>query len=972
MLVTVHSYACTLLIVIRPDIKVGIIGNSGRVFTVHSIVPFPKMVARHLVAARVDTVIVPNPEDAKQLWGEIAKLSDDAGRKMEILPFVGMALGVYGHAEGEDYVGALLLCMQFIEEWNHANSTNYSVEFAQELLLAHNEFCLNCIDKEAVRVSLLAGEFSDRGSVALELLVGFNDWCRLNNTGVFFQSCQEKIVSYVESLKTSKRKVAVVGTSLNRLFVNFLKLLLTELGDSQVIVPFVDLKLSSSRWQALDSSHYQYYVMRLLSALEVDREDIKYIGDCHNNTLATLLFNYELAGLHFAAGRGIETQNNVELMTFSAEGDESRKIVEILLQHSRNNRPDGGQTNMPETQPTGNMKFPGKSEREAVSAAGMDFYQSLDAPCVLFLGSDSLANRVRAELLVSGSALHTVDCCYMAHSLIMSVLEVINSGGEASKLLAALKHPMVSLELHDGDYAAVLSEFELSIIRESAASGFDMISKIVALSDGKVVGFWDKVIGAFSPLMQLKDTCTLEKISQEHFRCLEKLIDSERCNKGMLCDVAGTIHDFFSLLRGHCRQIRLFSMANYSSLVGEIAKYFFYNKGNDITSAFFSSGSVIMVSGFSEGEFTKLTRSFLLNDEVRSRLGLPTSEEYSGYFSYIMYGLLHAQKVYITRSEELCGQVREAPLMARYLDFLLSSFNCKTNGDVSTGQQGSSAGTIAIQEEAKVPNPPLQIRQEVFSELTSESVDVLLNNPFAFYARYILGIRSVSRIDVSSVAKSFSGTVRRILSKYLVQVGLSSDYCTLMDIAKKEFCAVSEHYPYVEDLWWPRFEQMAQGFFQADSKRKQDIAQISIGETFTWNVGQNIKVTSKCDRVEHRVDGGISVICHKVGAIPAQIDIRCGIASRGVIDSISVAEECSNTGDISFEYWKIAPEALEIMAIDGFTDILDNARAGIGDLLRVYSEEMVPFYPRVDFARLGEYELFSRIGEREMNLATRR
>lgn len=969
---------CVLLCMYTPvsyisDQKVGLSGNSGRVFTVHSAVPLPKVVAQHLVEWGVDTVVVPRCEDAAQILSEIFRLTDrECG--VEVSPFVTVASGIGENAKDQEE-RALLLCMQFIEEWNNANSCSYSIDFAEELLLAHNEIWLNSVDLGLACASLLNREFSDKGSFALELLAGFENWCVHRNVTMPFQGCQDRVEGYVKNLQSRADKVAVVGVSFNWLFVHFLKLLLAGVPDSQVVLPFLDLGLSASKWEALDSSHCQHYLRKLLVELEVDRKDVVVIGDFDRNTLVNMLFNCGSAEGHFVSGCDLGVRSNIELITCDTVGDEGRKIVEILRMHSTNLKLADGVANVGEPNTHGRIcgasawgkLCPGMSEGKSSEAV---YNQVLDAPCVLFIEDDALASRVRAELLGKSTAISTGDIDYMVCSLIMCVLEVVRSGGEATKLLAALKHPMVGLGLNGGDYAATLSGFELSIIRESTASGFEMISKIIDLSDGRFTQFWDAVIFAFAPLVELTGLCTLERMSREHLSCLKSLVDREYLDEPLLRDAVVKIDEFFSMLRSCCKKTEVFSIANYSVLIEEIVgHYFSERKGNSILSAFFVNSGAVMISGFNEGEFTRLHRSFLLNDEVRSRLGLPTTEEYCGYFAYIMYGLLHARRVYITRSEESCGQVKEAPLLVRYLDFLLSLVSQSDNA-VPTESSNWSSVNVSTLVAVDVPNPPLEIRKRAFSSLTAESVDTLLNNPFAFYARYIVGVKFVRRIDISSVAKNFSGTVRRILSKYLEQVGLGTDYCALMDVARKEFETIKGHYPYVSDLWWPRFERISKEFFQIDSERKQGVVEIKIDETFTWNVGQNIRVTSKCDRVEYHADGAVTVVCHKVGAIPSQIDVRCGLASRGVIDSISVAEERHSAGRISFEYWKIAPEAVEVTAVEDFASVLESARQGIGNFLRVYSEEMIPFYPRADFSKFAEYELFSRIGEREVTLET--
>ncbi|MDB1135092.1 hypothetical protein [Candidatus Anaplasma sp. TIGMIC] len=941
-------------------------GRNGEVLTVHSSEMFAEVVARHAVSHAVDTVVVPNDVDADHFLLEFKSIG---GNSVDVLSFTDIIDAHRYYHVDRDSISCLVPLMQFIEEWNVSHGSEYPPCIAEELLLLLKETYMNCGDVSVLSSLSYSESLAEHWRLKSEFLRDFAAWWkRTLPTEQGTVSAYQLVDNFIASVQASGKKVMSAGIAFNRVFVSFLKALQC-VADSKIILPFLDLELSEDALDAVEEGHYQHFLMQLLRQLGIERKEVRRIGDVRRgNKVLSAVFNFELPDNNTLNSCAYgEELSNIKLVTCDSENEEAVKIVEILQKYASD--PAECTVNKPcddETQ--GSAALSNEFRDSATSSKSakkiVESFRCLNKRCVAFIGGESLLERVHSILSVEGVEPSVTDCGHIVSSLVNSVLEVVLSAGEAAHLLALLKHPLVTLGYEEEQYRSIVSEFEIDIIRKNSVSGFDAIGNVISEKSPELVEFWCNVQEVLRGLVCLRSTHSMGEILGEHWSCIRSLIAGKhRDMSAYRSSALDEMENFFTEMYKYCTTAEVFSMQSYRRVCTEVVAHYFCARSNELSAMSFARNEVVIIAGFNDGEYSLLPCKTLINNDMRLQIGLPTVGEYEGYMRCILYGLLQANCAYITRAAERRGKAMEAPVLFRYMSFLMG-VSPNASDTHSTEDIMATDGIVAPEEViVHVPNPGLDVRKSALSELTAAAVAMLVNNPYVFYTRHILGIRPVNEVNTGRIAPNFVGAVHRILSKYLRSVGVGSDCYAFMEMARQEFCRISIGYPYVEKLWWPRFKRMSEGFLQVDAERKRSISKIDTDCGFSWKVSDEITVTSQCERVEYLKDGKLSIACYKVGSVPPQVDIQCGFEPRGIIESIC-ATDSTGIEDVSFAYWRITPEAVEITEISDFANVLETARSGLKGFLVKYREEMTPFQQREDFSKFVEYELFSRIRER--------
>ncbi|MGN7678967.1 MAG: PD-(D/E)XK nuclease family protein [Anaplasma sp.] len=900
------------------------------VFTIHCSESFLGVVAQYAIAQQAGVIIVPDAEEVHLLCEEMSKLG--CMHDVDVLAFSEIGGGVFvnAHSSSLTMEAQLLLLMQFIEEWGVNHGFDYPVHLAQELLTSLNEMYVCCVEPEKL-LALKDDEFSSECCRrASHFLYDLAQWWRkmLSDRGAA-HACQDTD-ALVHSLGLSGKRVIFAGVAFGKLFVRFLKSLMCTLMDVKIVLPYIDLSLPEHKWKTLNSRHYQYFLMCLLRDLGVDRSEVQQLGGARPNQVIERLFNFEL-GCHSVQQSSLRDSDSIKLITCESEVEEAAKVAEIF------------------------QSYGDVAVLEDICRGA----SPMDAPsgrCVAFVGRDSLAYRIGSLLSLEHSRKALFDYDRAVSTLILCVVEVVLSSGNSVQLLHMLKHPLVELGYGTGEYRALLYALEVEVIREHSVTGFEAIGKVIQENFRQLEAFWAKITEIIEPLVRIRDGHTVSEVSAAHLQCL-KALTGEGVDRGTAHRRAWErIVEYFSVFYSYCMGVKVFSLRKYRDLCAVLVNSFFPIERNLLSSVNLVSRDVVIFSGFTESEFA-LPNSTLLNNWTRAKLGLPSLEENDGRLLYILYSFFYAKKLYVTRSTKTFGTATADPVWIRYLGILLrSSSSCVEACD--------DVESIAVEApDVPAPNPGLEIRKKAMSLLTVRAVETLVSNPYAFYSRYILGIYPVKQVDTEQLMKNFNEVVHKILRAYLKCVEKEGSYDLLLEIARREFHAISAEHPYAEVMWWPKFEKMASNFFELDNERRSMVARVETDGSFVWDVNSDIRVVAKCDRVEYLKSGGIMVVCYKVGPVPSQVNVRHGFASRPVVDAVCVSES-TGVNEISFSYWKIAPEEIEVTEIRDFALIVDIAKQGFRDLLLRYAESMTPFSPREDFSRFSEYELLSRIRER--------
>lgn len=398
--------------------------------------------------------------------------------------------------------------------------------------------------------------------------------------------------------------------------------------------------------------------------------------------------------------------------------------------------------------------------------------------------------------------------------------------------------------------------------------------------------------------------------------------------------------------------------------------------------ALFEKADTVIIGGLNDGSWPQPpAENPWLSPDMLKALGVPAPEGSIGHAALQFLQLASNSNVLITRAERAANAPTVvSPFLTRMLMVLKGAGLAKQiEGktkllDIHTAlHTPASVNPISAPE----PRPPVSVRPK---ELPVTAVEALMRDPYAVYAKYILGLNELPPIDASpSVAEKGNFTHEALdafVRKYPKELPKDA-VGALLKMGADAFKTRIDN-PSVKSFWWPRFERIAEWFV------KYEIARRKVSRTLGTEVrgrleidlgaGETFTLTSIADRIDLNSSDKLAIIDYKTGGVPASKDIYLGfspqltlealIASTGGFEKIDARE----TG--SLEYWKLsgARPAGEITVIEGsnIEQLIEFAREGITRLMTTFNQKDTPYYssPRADWApRYKKFNHLARTAE---------
>jgi ATP-dependent helicase/nuclease subunit B len=277
------------------------------------------------------------------------------------------------------------------------------------------------------------------------------------------------------------------------------------------------------------------------------------------------------------------------------------------------------------------------------------------------------------------------------------------------------------------------------------------------------------------------------------------------------------------------------------------------------------------------------------------------------------------------------------------------------------------------------PCPPLDKRPR---KLSVTRIETLRRDPYAIYARHILGLRVLDPLD-KPVDPAERGTIIHAALEKFVETypaDLPADaYEKLLAEGRKAFGILLED-PAIERFWWPRFEQLADWVIDLEKTRRPLLAQIGTEVqgylTLSGFAGGDFTLEGRADRVERHGIGSLSVIDYKTGKPPAPKLIQQGYAPQlpllGAIGQAGGFEGFPAAPIASLEFWYLgASPAVEAVresrkaADEAYTkQVIDDAVVGLRNLIAHFDTSTAVYLPRVKPGKYAsDYEHLARTRE---------
>ena len=514
------------------------------------------------------------------------------------------------------------------------------------------------------------------------------------------------------------------------------------------------------------------------------------------------------------------------------------------------------------------------------------------------------------------------------------------AGGDAHQLLALAKHRLACGGLEKSRFNQQIRQIEKTILRRTLPeTGADAIASLLEHTDdgGKLARFYqDHIIAPLDPLAKLMalPIASLSQLADAHGRAAELLAQTDMQDQAILTlwgEADGKIaSQLLSEMALYGEDI-LMKPSEYADYFQQLAAQLPVRKKwrshprlaiLGTVEARMQSADLVILGGLNEGIWPPAPEtSPWINQEIRTKLGLPDRNWRVGLSAHDFFMLVHSPHVVITRSETAEEGTAIASRWWQRLEAVLSASKLNSRlkpelpADIQAGFDGLVPDVI-VPYQMPVPCPELASRPR---QLWATDMDVLISDPYAIYAKYILGLRPLDEVDRPADG-ALRGTIfhdclAEFLKQYEAQNLPEDAFERLEEIADRQFL------PYAGNIrimrfWRASFRQIARWFIEQEHDRRHRLQQslTEVKGAIELDAPQGaFTIRAKADRLDFTPDNLCYVIDYKTGMPPTKAQVTAGRATQLMIEAFIAkaggfeGQPKSSKMEIDrLEYWQLS------------------------------------------------------------------
>jgi len=312
---------------------------------------------------------------------------------------------------------------------------------------------------------------------------------------------------------------------------------------------------------------------------------------------------------------------------------------------------------------------------------------------------------------------------------------------------------------------------------------------------------------------------------------------------------------------------------------------------------------LMVLGGLNEGSWPGIPAPDpWLAPRVRVELGLPGLDYRIGVAAHDFGQALGAPQVLLTRSRRAPSGPALASRFWLRLEALAGERFDRAR-DLEGWADALDDPLVHEPADRPHPSPPAELRP---TRISVTEVDRLKADPYAFYARRVLGLSPLDPVDADPSAAWRGLAVHLILERWWEESGCAPG--RLAPLARAMLADERTH-PMVRALWEPRLMEAVDwidGRVAADAAEGRTVASAEGSGAVTI---ADVRLTGRYDRVDRLPDGRLAIVDYKTGQAPSVAAVREGfslqlgmlgvIAERGGFEGLSGAAG-------AFEYWSLA------------------------------------------------------------------
>jgi ATP-dependent helicase/nuclease subunit B len=290
-----------------------------------------------------------------------------------------------------------------------------------------------------------------------------------------------------------------------------------------------------------------------------------------------------------------------------------------------------------------------------------------------------------------------------------------------------------------------------------------------------------------------------------------------------------------------------------------------------------------------------------LNRPMRAELGLPSPEETIGHAAHDFTSLLGARRVYLTRAEKIDGVPTVPSRWLMRLEALLAGLGLSDALKPDQPWLGWARARDAVDGRTRTaapePRPPLALRPR---QMSVTRIETWLANPYAIFARDILGLEKLPPLGADPSAALRGNVVHEIMSRFAGKFPerLPADaFAALMAIAQEVLADYVDN-ARVAAFWLPRFQRFAQWFAETEPARRGGMLRVAAevtGKRVIAAPAGPFTLTARADRIDVAAHGML-ITDYKTGSVPNDRQIASGMKPQLPLEAAVALGEAGFAG----------------------------------------------------------------------------
>ncbi|MGF1659276.1 MAG: PD-(D/E)XK nuclease family protein [Rubrimonas sp.] len=391
------------------------------------------------------------------------------------------------------------------------------------------------------------------------------------------------------------------------------------------------------------------------------------------------------------------------------------------------------------------------------------------------------------------------------------------------------------------------------------------------------------------------------------------------------------------------------------------------------------SADLILLGGLNEGAWpASPAPDPWLSRPMRARLGLPPPERSVGLAAHDFLQGACAPDVILSRALREGGAPATPSRFLQRLTTLLGG----AAPDALDGMRARGAALLApidalerpdgppAPEPRPRPHPPVAARPR---QLSATQVETLIRDPYAIYARKVLGLKPLDPVGRRLDARDRGVALHAAFARFgeVRMAGAPPEAALTQAVA--EALRDEAAPPALRRLWRARIARLAPLFLREEGARAAEGRILAVERTgLREDAARRFALTARADRIDLLGDGRLALYDYKTGAIPTdaqiaqfakQMPLEAAIAEAGGFEGLDPAP-VARLAHLSIGGGKGAGGETRVK--DDPAALAAEAWTGLMRLIDAYDDPKTAYQPRARPLMLkhaGDYDHLSRLGE---------